>query len=113
MARETRDAEFDEFVRASWRRLSQAAYALTGNRHDAEDLLQSVLERTYLRWSNVKTDPVAYARRALVHKYVDGWRRRRRIQMDPSDSLSGDRCRRWHGRRRRAGRPAAAAARAL
>ena len=87
MARETRDAEFDEFVRASWRRLSQAAYALTGNRHDAEDLLQSVLERTYLRWSNVNTDPVAYARRALVHKYVDGWRRRKRIQMDPSDTL--------------------------
>jgi RNA polymerase sigma-70 factor (sigma-E family) len=81
------DAEFEEFVRASWRRLGQAAYALTGDRHDAEDLLQSVLERTYARWSIVGgEDPVAYVRRALVHGYVDGWRRRKRIRMDPTDA---------------------------
>jgi RNA polymerase sigma-70 factor (sigma-E family) len=77
------DADFEEFVRASWRRLGQAAYALTGDTQEAEDLVQSVLERTYARWSKVGgDDPTAYVRRALVHAYVDGWRRRRRLRLD-------------------------------
>ena len=37
-----------------------------------------------------RDDPVAYVRRALVHGYVDGWRRRRRIQMDPTDTAARD-----------------------
>ena len=87
MPRAAGDAEFEEFVRASWQRLGRAAYALTGNWHEAEDLVQSVLERTYARWSKVgHEDPVAYVRRALVHAYVDGWRRRARIRMDPTDT---------------------------
>jgi len=87
MPRAAGDAEFEEFVSASWQRLGRAAYALTGNWHEAEDLLQTVLERTYARWSKVgREDPVAYVRRALVHGYVDGWRRRRRVRMDPTDT---------------------------
>ena len=87
MPRAAGDVEFEEFVRASWQRLGRAAYALTGNWHEAEDLLQSVLERTYARWSKVgREDPVAYVRRALVHGYVDGWRRRRKVRMDPTDA---------------------------
>ena len=87
MAPAAGDAEFEEFVRVSWRRLGQAAYALTNDRHEAEDLLQSVLERTYARWSTVgEEDPLAYVRRALVHGYVDGWRRRKRLRMDPTDA---------------------------
>ena len=81
------DEDFEEFVRASWGRLSRAAYALTGNRNDAEDLLQAVLVGTYARWSTVgRSDPVAYVRRALVNRYVDGWRRQRRVRLDPTDA---------------------------
>ncbi len=72
----------------SWRRLGKAAYALTGNKDDAEDLLQSVLERTCARWSKiVHENPHAYVRRALVHGYVDGWRRKRRVRVDPTDTV--------------------------
>ena len=77
----------------SWRRLGKAAYALTGNKDDAEDLLQSVLERTCARWSKiVHENPHAYVRRALVHGYVDGWRRKRRVRVDPTDDLPDRRC---------------------
>ncbi len=88
MPRDQHKAEFEEFVLVSWRRLGKAAYALTGNKDDAEDLLQSVLERTCARWSRiVHENPHAYVRRALVHGYVDGWRRARRVRVDPTDDL--------------------------
>jgi len=80
------DSEFETFVHASWPSLKQASYALTGNSHDAEDLLQGVLARTYVRWSRVRRDdPVAYVRRALVNAQVDQWRRRQRITEDPTE----------------------------
>ena len=88
MSRDEHKAEFEEFVLVSWRRLGKAAYALTGNKDDAEDLLQSVLERTCARWSKiVHENPHAYVRRALVHGYVDGWRRKRRVRVDPTDTV--------------------------
>ncbi len=81
------DAEFEQFVRASWRSLRQAAYVLTGSTEDAEDLLQAVLARTFARWSRVRRDdPVAYVRRALVNAYVDQWRRRRVLTEQPTDT---------------------------
>lgn len=80
------DAEFEQVVRASWPTLRQAAYVLTGSTHDAEDLLQGVLARTYARWSRVRRDdPVAYIRRALVNAYVDQWRRRKVLSELPTD----------------------------
>ncbi len=90
MSRDQHKAEFEEFVLVSWRRLGKAAYALTGNKDDAEDLLQSVLERTCARWSRiVHENPHAYVRRALVHGYVDGWRRKRRVRRGPDRHRSG------------------------
>lgn len=77
------DAAFDEFVSSAWRPLRQAAFALTGNTADAEDLLQTVLVRTYARWPRVgRDDAVAYVRRALVNAYVDTWRRRQVLRFD-------------------------------
>jgi RNA polymerase sigma-70 factor (sigma-E family) len=54
---------------------------LTGNPHDAADLVQTVLERIGARWQTIarKTgDPVAYARKAMVNAHVSRWRRSRR-----------------------------------
>lgn len=77
------DAEFDLFVVSAWPRLRQAAFALTGNTADAEDLLQGVLLRAYAGWPRVRRDdPVAYLRRGLVNAYIDSWRRRRLLQID-------------------------------
>jgi RNA polymerase sigma-70 factor (sigma-E family) len=78
------DREFDAFVRSTWRQLRQAAYALTGDTDDAEDLLQTVLAGAYARWPrlNRDDDPVAYVRRALVNRYIDTWRRRRVVRED-------------------------------
>lgn len=82
------DASFDEFVSSAWRPLRQAAFALTGNTADAEDLLQAVLVRTYARWPRVgRDDAVAYVRRALGNAYVDTWRRRRVLRFDSVDEV--------------------------
>jgi RNA polymerase sigma-70 factor (sigma-E family) len=57
------------------------AMLLTGHsRVDAEDLLQTVLERAYRRWRRICAtgDPVPYVRRMLVNAAVDRWRLLRR-----------------------------------
>ncbi len=40
---ETPDASYDEFVRAHWDGLFRTSYLLTGDRAEAEDLLQTAL----------------------------------------------------------------------
>lgn len=76
--REATEQSFDEFVRARSPALLRSAYLLTTERHAAEDLLQDVLERTYLKWRRIRDAPEAYARRIMVNRAVDGWRRRGR-----------------------------------
>ncbi len=68
---------FEEFVLGQSTALLRVAYLLTGDRHQAEDLLQGVLERMYARWKRVTDNPNAYARRALVNAANSRWRRRR------------------------------------
>lgn len=70
--------EFDEFVRSRSTGLLRIAYLLTGDRHAAEDLLQEVLEQMYVRWRGIASAPEAYARRALVTRSANRWRRRAR-----------------------------------
>lgn len=83
---EQHDHDFDAFVRSTWRSLRQAAFALTGNAEDAEDLLQTVLANAYARWPRIsRDDPVAYVRRALVNRYIDSWRRRRVVREEPGE----------------------------
>jgi RNA polymerase sigma-70 factor (sigma-E family) len=80
-----REAEesFDEFVRSRSGALLRSAYLLTTDRHAAEDLLQDVLERVYVRWRRIRWAPEAYARRALVHQAISRWRYRRRRPEEP------------------------------
>ena len=71
------DEAFTAFVAARSRHLLQAAHLLTGDRHRAEDLLQTALTRAYLRWDRiVDEDPEGYVRRTMVNAHIDGWRRR-------------------------------------
>ena len=83
--------DFGEFVRAALPGLLRYGHALTGNPHDAADLVQSVLEKIGARWPSWlrKTgDPVAYARRAMANAHVSRWRRTRRENLvaEPPDT---------------------------
>jgi len=76
---------FEELLAAkgtAWRRL---AYLLTGDRHLAEDLLQTALVQVYRRWRSVERAdaPDTYVRRIIVNTMLD-WRRRRSWWERPS-----------------------------
>ena len=82
-----RDLEFSAFVAGQSERLLRLALYLTGDRGRAEDLVQTVLERTYLRWARVKDDPLAYVRRSLINANTDWWRRTRSRETLTADDL--------------------------
>lgn len=76
----TRDQEFEAFVLAAWPRLRRAAYLLSHDTHEAEDLVQQALTRSYARWSSVRREGAySYVHRALVNSYIDSTRRRRPV----------------------------------
>jgi RNA polymerase sigma-70 factor (sigma-E family) len=74
--RQQADEKFVEFAKGSSARLQQAAYLLTGDRHQAEEAAQTALVRTYAAWSRVDHENAyPYARRVLVNLLTDRWRR--------------------------------------
>ena len=82
-----RNDSFREFVAGHQQSLMRTAYLLTGDAHQAEDLLQSVLLKVLGRWSRLARveRPEAYARKALLNQYIS-WRRRRvRIELPTAD----------------------------
>jgi RNA polymerase sigma-70 factor (sigma-E family) len=81
--------ELDAFLAARSTALLRTAYALTGDWHRAEDLLQTALVSCYGRWSRIE-DPEAYLRRTMVRAYL-GWRRRRWVGELPTARVGGGR----------------------
>ena len=69
---------FEEYVAARMPALTRTAYLLTGNHHDAEDLVQRSLVKAVGRWSRIADHPEPYVRRILYHESVSAWRRRPR-----------------------------------
>lgn len=71
------DVGFDNFVSTHQLQLRRYALALTGNRHDADDLLQTTLVKLYLAWSRLGDHDhlAAYARVTMARSYVSAWRR--------------------------------------
>ena len=68
--------EFTAFVAASSARLLRAAWLLTFDRDDAQDLTQLAFAKTFAAWQRVRRDDAeSYARRVLVNSYIDWWRR--------------------------------------
>lgn len=72
------DAGFEEFVSAESHSLLRSAYLLTGNRADAEDLLQIALMRTLRHWTAISGPPAGYAFAVLVNLSRDRHRARLR-----------------------------------
>jgi RNA polymerase sigma-70 factor (sigma-E family) len=83
-----RDAEFSAYVEARGRAWERYAYALTGDAHRAQDLVQTVLLRAYRRWTHISgvEQPDAYVRRMLTNGYLD-WCRWRGSTEVPTDEL--------------------------
>ena len=82
--------EFEQFVDAELPRLLGYARVLTGNDHDAWDLVQDGLVRVGLRWGRIERggNPAAYTRTTLVRLNIDRLRRggRERIVAEPPDA---------------------------
>lgn len=76
--------DFREFVVARTPALLGTAYALTGDRGLAEDLLQAALLKTYKHWRAVRTSghPDAYVRKVMANQRISWWRRRRVAESD-------------------------------
>lgn len=72
--------DFDEWVAARGDSLMRLAYVLTGNRADAEDVVQDALSRALPRWERIRVveDPDAYMRRMVINAHTSWWRRFRR-----------------------------------
>ena len=78
-----RDAEFTAFVEARRTHLRRVAYAVCGDWHRAEDVLQTALLKLYVAWPRVhrKGNEEAYARTIIMRTSIDEsrrpWRRER------------------------------------
>ncbi|MBC7631033.1 SigE family RNA polymerase sigma factor [Aeromicrobium sp.] len=74
---EGRDAEFTAYLQARQPSLLRMAYLLTGDRHQAEDILQTSLAKLYLAWDKVidRVSVDAYMRRTMVNESNSLWRR--------------------------------------
>jgi RNA polymerase sigma-70 factor (sigma-E family) len=63
-------------VRANERSLLRLAWLLMADRHAAEDLVQTALEKALPRWSSIRDDdPMAYVHRVMVNTRTSWWRR--------------------------------------
>lgn len=72
------DGEFSMFVAARWRALTHTAYLLTGDFHEAEDLVQATLARVYPHWRRIRQETAeSYVRRCLVNTHRSRHRKRR------------------------------------
>jgi len=83
------EREFRDFVSARSGALFATAYLLTGQREAAEDLLQTSLARTAIRWGRLDR-PEAYVRKAMYHQQVSRWRLRSWGREHSTDTVPDD-----------------------
>jgi RNA polymerase sigma-70 factor (sigma-E family) len=85
------DDEFSAYVAARASAWLRVAYLLTGNRADAEDLLQTALAKTYVAWERIDDKGAldGYVRRVLVNTQTSWWRRRK-VDSYATDELPED-----------------------
>jgi RNA polymerase sigma-70 factor (sigma-E family) len=88
-ARDRKDAEFTEYLQARQPSLLRTAYLLSGDRHTAEDLVQTTFAKLYLSWDRVQRRELVdgYVRRILVNEHNSLWRRPFKRREVASDAL--------------------------
>ncbi|MFE9431868.1 SigE family RNA polymerase sigma factor [Streptomyces sp. NBC_01281] len=70
--------DFAAYATAAWPRLVRTAHMLTGDFHEAEDLVQTTLAKVYVRWRRIPGDEIDfYVRRSLVNNNLSRTRKRR------------------------------------
>lgn len=82
---------YETFVRSETSGLLRLAFLLTGDAHEAEDLLQDAMLTMLRHWDRVRgaAKPAAYARRVLVNAHIDRHRRRSTDELPAStDTLT-------------------------
>ncbi|MGW3351187.1 SigE family RNA polymerase sigma factor [Nonomuraea rubra] len=72
--------DFADFAANRGHALFRYAYMLTGNPHDAADLVQEAMMRLRGSWSRVqrKHNPESYVKTTIARLHISVWRRRRR-----------------------------------
>ena len=77
MRRQERELEFTEFVAARRAHLRRIAYAICGDWHQADDLLQTALAKLYVAWPRLQRAGAeeAYVRQIIVRANIDESRR--------------------------------------
>ncbi|MFC3447942.1 SigE family RNA polymerase sigma factor [Amycolatopsis speibonae] len=83
-----RDVDFSEYFAARVQRFRRLAFAMSGDWHSAEDLVQGMFVQLYRHWRRVRPDTVdAYARRILVNAFLTGRRKRgrERVTAEPPE----------------------------
>jgi RNA polymerase sigma-70 factor (sigma-E family) len=88
--------DFARFVELRQRALLRSAWLLTGDWGLAEDLVQTALARTWLRWERInrRDDPEIYVRKVLVSTWINWnrrkWRGERAVMELPDGPAPGD-----------------------
>ncbi|MEV0967101.1 SigE family RNA polymerase sigma factor [Microtetraspora glauca] len=79
---------FAEFVAARGTSLLRTAYLACGSQDEAEDVLQSALERACRNWHRLREDvaPEPYVRKIIVNLAISRGRRRAILRMIPTHS---------------------------
>lgn len=82
------EADFTAYVQERRASLYATAYHLTGDRFEAEDLLQSALFSTYRAWDRIsdKAAVGGYLRRTMTNLHISAWRRRK-LNEYPTEEL--------------------------
>ena len=87
------DEEFREWAQSVRTSLRRTAFLLCGDWSTADDLVQDALVKVYLRWRKIRTNPTAYARKAVSSCFIDStrrpWRRETTTESMPETSLDG------------------------
>ena len=97
MRRAEREAAFSDYVAARQVHLRRIAYAICGDWHRADDLLQTSLTKLYVAWPRVcgKGTEDAYVRQIMVRANIDEhrrpWRRERVTDELPETAAPADR----------------------
>ena len=84
--------DFAEYVAGRWGALYRTAHLLTGQRDDAEDLVQNALITAYGRWQRIRgmESRDGYVRKVLLNTYLSQQRtRRRRAAMSHLTAVTG------------------------
>ncbi|QNP63480.1 SigE family RNA polymerase sigma factor [Streptomyces genisteinicus] len=80
--KQDRNEEFAEFAAAAWPRLVRTATLLTGDFHEAEDLVQTTLAKVWSHFRRIPRDEIdLYVRRALINNNISRTRRRRVVHL--------------------------------